>query len=521
MAGRVVTSLVILLFVFSSAAVSAPPQASAQADDAPAYERIDAFVEDSMRESSIPGVALTVVQDGQTVHSAGYGKTSDNGRLVTPQTPFIIGSTTKSITALAVMQLVEAGLIDLDSPVQHYIPEFTLAGADEASRISVRHLLTMSSGIPASAGGEAFRSTVNMSPEAAVRALVSTHLAFEPGSEFEYVNANYVILGLLIQNVSGQTYGDYLQQRIFDPLEMHHSYTDPAAARTDGFADGHRYWFGRPVAYETPYLEAMVPAGYVISTSEDLSNYLQLFLNNGSYNGENIISPESIAEMHQPVHEFPLGPWADGAQAWYAMGWLVGGPWGDQPTVFHTGASPSFTATLHLKPDQQMGVVTLMNSGNYVPLPVAQDAMRQIPRGVMSLLTGGEPARSSGINRFYLFFNLAVIVVVGLQGAALVRLVRRRINLNGGRLATTRLVVPFVWEIGLGTLILAAPAMVASWRFLWVWTPDLALLAVIVATLWLTTGLTRAVRIGFAISRGRPAQTSSSRYTPEPLPAHD
>jgi CubicO group peptidase (beta-lactamase class C family) len=521
MARRIVTGLFSLWFLISISVIAVSSQASAQADDAPVFESIDTFVEDSMRESSIPGVALTIVQDGQLVHSAGYGKTSDNGQEVTPQTPFVIGSTTKSITALAVMQLVEAGLVVLNDPVQRYIPAFTLADAEEAARISVRHLLTMSSGIPANAGGEAFRSTVNMSPEAAVGALGNARLAFEPGSEFEYVNANYVILGLLIQTVSGQTYGDYLQQHIFEPLEMHHSYTAPAAARLDGFADGHRYWFGRPIAYETPYLEAMVPAGYVISTSEDLSNYLQMFLDNGTYNGKTVISPESIAEMHQPVHEYPLGPWADGAKAWYAMGWLVGGPWGDQPTVFHTGASPSFTATLHLKPDQQMGAVTLMNAGNYVPLPVAQDAMRLIPRGVMSLLTGDEPASAAGINRFYLFFNLAVIVAVALQVAALVRLGRRRISLNDGRLATTRLVLPFVWELGLGTLILAAPALVASWRYLWVWTPDLALVAVIVATLWLTTGLTRAARIGLAISRGRPAQTSSSRYTPEPLPAHD
>ena len=255
---------------------------------------IDQFVTGRMDESRIPGVALTVIQDGAIVHSRGYGETSDDGRSVTPQTPFIIGSTTKSITALAVMQLVDAGQINLDAPVQSYIPWFSLADEESSARITVRHLLIMSSGIPADAGGEAFRSTVNTTTEDAVRTLRSAPLAFKPGSEFEYVNANYVVLGLLIETVSGLSYSDYLQEHIFTPLEMRHSYTDPAAARLDGFADGHRYWFGWPVAYDTPYLQSMVPAGYVISTAEDLSNYLTMFLNEGVFNGQRIVSPAGI-----------------------------------------------------------------------------------------------------------------------------------------------------------------------------------------------------------------------------------
>src|SRR5690606_1141853 len=136
----------------------------------------NAFVEDLMEKSSIPGVALTIVKDGRIIHSEGYGHTSDDGQAVTPQTPFILGSTSKSITALAVMQLVDRGAVELDAPVQRYIPWFTLADADAVGRITVRHLLTMSSGIPADGGGEAFRSTRSMSLEEAVRSLQSTHI---------------------------------------------------------------------------------------------------------------------------------------------------------------------------------------------------------------------------------------------------------------------------------------------------------------------------------------------------------
>lgn len=455
-------------------------------------DEIDAFVDDRMDQSSIPGVALTIVQDGQVLHSRGFGHASD-GQAVTPQTPFIIGSTTKSITALAVMQLVDAGMVDLDAPVQRYIPTFTLADSEASGGITVRHLLTMSSGIPADAGGEAFRSTTAMTPIEAVRSLRTASLAFDPGSAFEYVNANYVILGLLIETVSGQSYGDYLQQHIFAPLEMHHSYTDPALARQDGFADGYRYWFGRPVAYKMPYLEAMVPAGYVISTSEDLSHYLMMYLNNGVYNGTAIISPEGLAELQQPVFEYPLGDWARGTTSHYAMGWLVGGPWGDEPTVFHPGAAPSFTATLHLKADQRLAVVTLTNASHFMPLPGAQDALRQIPRGVMDLLVGQQPAEATGLNRFYLFFNAVVVVTVAVQSVALVRLIRRRLRpSNSGRAwGITRQVIPLTWELGLGALLLIAPSLISSWPHIRVWTPDLAVVAVVVGGLWLVTGLVR------------------------------
>lgn len=497
MGTRLAIVMFVLILIASIAGSRHPTTASAMTYSAAMATEIDQFVTGRMDESRIPGVALTVIRDGEIVHSRGYGETSDDGRSVTPQTPFIIGSTTKSITALAVMQLVDAGQINLDAPVQSYIPWFSLADEESSARITVRHLLIMSSGIPADAGGEAFRSTVDMTPAEAVRTLRSAPLAFEPGSEFEYVNANYVVLGLLIETVSGLSYSDYLQEHIFTPLEMRHSYTDPAAARLDGFADGHRYWFGWPVAYDTPYLQSMVPAGYVISTAEDLSNYLTMFLNEGVFNGQQIVSPAGIAELQRGVHEFPLGPWAKGATSHYAMGWLVGGPWGEEPTIFHPGGAPSFTATLHLKPDLNLGVVTLTNSGNYIPLPGAQDEMRQIPRGVMDLLTGQEPASSAGLHRFYLYFDLIVLTLVTFQIIGLVRLLRRRMTATSpGRLFHSG--VPLFWELGLGALILWSPNLFDGWRHAWVWTPDLALTLLVIGSLWMATGLVRVVRIALA-----------------------
>jgi CubicO group peptidase (beta-lactamase class C family) len=480
------------------------------------FEAIDRYVEERMDASRVPGLALSIVAGDEVVHQRGFGHTSEDGA-INPQTPFFIGSASKSITALAVMQLVEAGRVDLDAPVQHYIPWFTLADAGAAERITVRHLLTMTSGIPASAGGEAFRSTVSMTPEEAVRALSSVPLAAEPGTTFAYVNANYVTLGLIIETTSGQAYGDYVKEHIFDPLEMRDTYTDPTQV-PGGIPAGHRYWFGVPVSHEMPYLPALVPAGYVISTADDLSRYLTMYLNGGVYDGRSIISPDGLAELHRPAVSAALGPWANGAPAHYAMGWYVGGPWGDQSTIFHPGSEPTFSAMLLLDPVQGLGVVTLINASTEMPLPGAAGEMRYIPSGIMSLLLDEEPAGSIGLARFYLIFDLAVLAIVAIQIAALVRVVvRGKPSATPGRgVRIARFGVPLIWEIGLPLAILALPGLMAmSWRSLWLWNPDIAVVLVTIGSLWLATALVRLVLIGRALRGGSAVAVAFDQVAPQ------
>jgi CubicO group peptidase (beta-lactamase class C family) len=109
---------------------------------------IDKYIADRMRSARIPGVALAIVKGDQIVYLKGYGQADSSGRAVTPQTPFLIGSITKAFMALAVMQLVEAGKVELDAPVQRYIPWFRLADPQASAHITVRQLLNQTSGIP-------------------------------------------------------------------------------------------------------------------------------------------------------------------------------------------------------------------------------------------------------------------------------------------------------------------------------------------------------------------------------------
>src|SRR5688572_4802821 len=145
-----------ILAVLSAVASTRP----AVAQGTPAhFDAVDNYIRTRMQELGIPGAALAIIQGDQIVHLKAFGVADDSGRPVTPQTPFFTGSTGKSFTALAIMQLVEAGKIQLDAPVQTYLPWFRVADPDASATITVRQLLNQVSGLPQSIGQTQLAST--------------------------------------------------------------------------------------------------------------------------------------------------------------------------------------------------------------------------------------------------------------------------------------------------------------------------------------------------------------------------
>ena len=131
-----------------------------------------------------------------------------------------------------------------------------------------------------------------------VGALGEVELRHEVGAVFEYTDANYDVLGLLVQTVSGQSFESYIAENVFEPLDMRHSYTDQSDARLDGLATGHRSWFGYPRPFEAPYSRAAMPSSYLISSAEDVTHFLIMQLNGGRYAATSVVSPEGVAAMH-------------------------------------------------------------------------------------------------------------------------------------------------------------------------------------------------------------------------------
>jgi CubicO group peptidase (beta-lactamase class C family) len=170
------------------------------------------------------------------------------------------------------MQLVEAGLLELDAPVQRYLPEFQLADPVSSAQITVRQLLNQTSGIPVTAAGDLLLEFQPGSLRQGMAELRTVQPHAAPGAAYEYAKANYMLLGMIIEATSHQPYAAYVQNNIFDPLEMTHTGLD------SGGAIGHRYWFGVPLPDPMPYdaTFASVPTGGVTSTAADMAHYLSM-----------------------------------------------------------------------------------------------------------------------------------------------------------------------------------------------------------------------------------------------------
>jgi len=346
---RLITPWVCLLLAGMSPLAGKATASGSKTD----YEAVDAYIMARMRADRIPGVALAIVKGDQVVYLKGYGRADQSGRPVTPGTPFIIGSITKSFTALAVMQLVEAGEVELDAPVQRYIPWFRTADPAASSQITVRMLINQTSGLPL--GATMVTWTWPDEPDAIerhVRLLANAKMVSPPGSGFTYSNANYVTLAVIVQAVTGQSYEDYIREHIFAPLDMGHSYVYQEAAMQDGLATGYRWWFGYPIPVSIPFNRANLPAGFAISSAEDMAHFLVAQMNGGRYQDVSVLSPRGIAALQA---EPPPGA--------YGMGWesvRIDG----RRFLNHDGATANYQASVFIDPQAQVGVFLAANAMN-------------------------------------------------------------------------------------------------------------------------------------------------------------
>ncbi|WP_426225157.1 serine hydrolase domain-containing protein [Pseudarthrobacter sp. DSP2-3-2b1] len=376
-----------------SPAPGVPPATETVAPEQP-YQAVDAFLREQLEVLGIPGAAVAVVRDGVQVHTAAFGHADDSGRPMTVQTPVLLASTSKSLTAIAVMQQVEAGRLRLDEPVQTYLPWFTMD--DRRSwAITVRHLLHQTSGM--SSRDTAFEASDTQDPEAleaGVRDLADSPLAGAPGERFRYASANFNVLGLMVQTVSGQPFGEYLEEHVFGPLRMEHSHPTRGDARADGAAAGYSRWF-RSFWRQTdlPAPTTGMPSSTMYASAEDLGHVLMALLDGGRYGDARILRPESVAAMFEPRMR------VDNDQR-YAMGWfsrrLVESV--DPGTQTDPGALPLLLehqgewgnshTYLALVPSTGLGVALVIN-GNDTAAP---SRLKAIDTNLLRILHGQSPA---------------------------------------------------------------------------------------------------------------------------------
>ncbi|MBV9708658.1 MAG: beta-lactamase family protein [Chloroflexi bacterium] len=364
---------------------------------------VEKYLAQVRRGLRLPGLSVSVVLDGKVLYTAGFGVASP-GRAVSPHTPFLLGSLSKSFTALAIMQLVECGKLRLDDPVQQHVPWFTVASPDAAS-LTVRHLLTHTSGLSCYAGRNLLSGRGDKSVDQSVRALSGVKLVHAPGARFEYSNSNYLVLASLIEVISGEPYPHYMEEHIFKPLSMHDSFVSHRAAAPT-LAQGYRWWFGLPLPFHAPYLYDAQGAAFLICSAADMARWLLLHLGDGSLDGVRLLSPAGMAEVHRPQRHTKKR----GSQV--ALGWRVEKLAGES-LLGHGGEVSNFRAEMMIVLGRKLGVVVLANCNNGV---VAHLGLDQIAFNVMRLLLGlPVPTQRLTFSRFYAGLNVVLLLLTLLQ----------------------------------------------------------------------------------------------------------
>ena len=341
-------------------------------------DQLDTFVTQMMKDYDVPGVGLAIVEHGKITYTKGYGVRDVATRApVTPDTAFPIGSVSKSFTALGMMVLVNEGLVDLDAPVTTYIPEFKLSSPESTKTVTVRNLLTHTTGLVRT---DASTFDTSVTTEDIIRAAATTPLVGKPGETFVYSNVNAILAGEVIRRVSGESWETFTRERVLRPLEMDTATLTVAALKKQpNIAVPSILDVRRGALQTTAYLTlgADAPAGAVNANAAEMARYVQFQVGDGAP----LLSQETLGEMHLgqvAAPDFNL-PGVAAAQAHAAAKKPADVPpslvtdeqygffWGverflGQTLVQHGGNVTGGTANVTLLPEKHAGVVILANA---------------------------------------------------------------------------------------------------------------------------------------------------------------
>ena len=342
--------------------VLAPGDGAAQRSRAESVRLMDSIAASPVVEGRVAGLAAAVVRGSDTLLIKGYGKADlEWDAAMTSDAVFEIGSVTKQFTAAAILQLRDAGKLDLDADITRYLPDYPVNGR----RIPVRRLLDHTSGIKGYTEMRSFReiNTRALPRDTLVGRFAAEPFDFEPGEALIYNNSGYFLLGLIIEKVSGMSYEDYVEKELFAKLGMHRSSYCSNSDVVPRRAHGYNLANGSTLE-RAPYLDHTWPyaAGSLCSTTVDLITWLR------ALRGGSVLPPASYQEMITP------GSLNDGTKVRYAMGLARTPDARGRPAIHHGGGIFGFVSDTRYYPDEDLYVVVLVNTtGNLSPAAIATE----------------------------------------------------------------------------------------------------------------------------------------------------
>jgi CubicO group peptidase (beta-lactamase class C family) len=359
---RVAVAAALLVALVSATSLS--QQVTKRGLDAQRLSQIGPRLRSLVNEGSIAGAVTLVARNGKVFNLEAVGfQDLESRKAMRTDTIFDVRSVTKVVTAIGIMTLVEEGKLTLNDPIEKYLPEFKTASRNTTDSITIHHLLTHTSGLPAARPTEIENITITRDRSLAevVALLAKQEPEFAPGTQFRYTSGGFAILGRIIEVVSEKPYEQFVKERIFDPLGMRDSFFFIPAEKRARVATIYRRQNGKLEKWQeideyTKRAKYSAPEFGMYSTAQDLAALCQMMLNDGTFKRRRILSSLSVAVMTSN-HTLNIKSAVTQRPAHHGLGWgLSGDPMDDFPLTSpgsygHNGA---FGAMIWIDPKERL-----------------------------------------------------------------------------------------------------------------------------------------------------------------------
>ncbi len=373
-----VSSGLLVVLSLGGLVVDLPTALAAPPTDEEALDGLHDRLQEIIEELYVPGLAVAVVRDDEVIHLDAVGVRDTQQNLpVTPDTVFYIASCTKTYMAMAAAALAEAGKLDLDAPVKQYLPKFLLADAELTESVTVRDLLCHAKGINSTPIVWLDAYTGQITEERYYHWLKEV----KPTGSHEYTNVHYTLAGRVIESVTGESWKDYLDRRIFERAGMTRTtcYASRMYALEDVAIPAIRKDGGFALSPVRKTDQTMHAAGGIGTSVRDLGRWIVVNLNEGSIDGKPVVSAESARQMQtlQDSGERRFPPFAHRTFEGHGLGWSIGTYRGER-VLDHGGGYVGAAAMISFMPDQKIGVAVAANGDGAVALLVTMEVFDRL-----------------------------------------------------------------------------------------------------------------------------------------------
>ncbi len=339
-------------------------------DYAKVADALSRMIQSEMQDKELPAFSVALVDDQKIIWAQGFGYADPSKKIfATAETVYRIGSVSKLFTDIGVMQLVERGQLDLDAPIQKYLPDFHPHNPFGTS-ITLRQLMSHRSGLLREPPVGNYFEPTELSLTAMVQSLNDTTLVYAPETHTKYSNASVAVVGYLLEKQSGQPFARYLRQAVLDPMGLRNSAFQPQPELIQKLAKAYM-WSYDGLSFQAPTFElGMAPAGCMYSTVLDLAQFESVLFNQGRGPNGQILKPETLERMWTPQ-------FSPGGASGYGIGFHISQINGHRE-IGHGGAIYGFATQLAALPDEKLGVVavTTVDAANAVTSHVAHEALQ-------------------------------------------------------------------------------------------------------------------------------------------------